>query len=544
MDELLANEASAAAGVARWESGGIVVTAVGLTDIGCHRQVNQDSLGNLVRLYADHTAELGLLFAIADGMGGHSRGEVASDLAMKNLFAHYYASDPHGEPQQALAQALLATNAAVHEAGRTVGGGNMGTTLTAALFRAGRLYVANIGDSRTYRLREGQSEQLTHDHSLIGEQVRSGILTEAQARQSNIRNVITRAVGYRPHVEADIFSYPLAIGDIILLCSDGLHGPVEDGELTQILSTHDLPVAVQQLIDLARERGGLDNITALAIRVDALPTTNADDPERTRTIATLPRLSDDVTVPFSTIEQTAPMPMPQPESAPPPSPNTGPADERATPATGTPPADELEQTDPDVTRRRKFPFWFGLLLPLLLLTLFVGAVVARGSLGTPSPPAATGPPTAPRPPNTTANTTSEPLLSATAAANTSPAANLAPAPAEPGGPASLVTIQGTVTLAGGLATTELTQYTVVLVARRPPGAPHEVLGAAPIVAAGPSYTYRLTLTRPVQPGVYQLEITKMGDTAMSAELQPAELVIASGQQQYQHDLTIVRLPGQ
>ena len=260
----------------RSASGNLTVTAAGQTDIGCERKINQDTLGNRVQQYADHTDDLGLLYAVADGMGGHVRGEVASAMAIDNLFALYYAADPTGDPAQTLARTMIDTNDAVFRAGPTEGA-RMGTTLTVALLRGDRLYVGNIGDSRTYRIRDRQIEQLSRDHSLIGEQVRSGLLSAEEARHSNIRNVITRALGYREEVEPDTFVFPVEPGDIILLCSDGLHGLVEDDELARVVGAKPLGVAIAELIDLARQRGGHDNITALAVRVETPGTPASDD---------------------------------------------------------------------------------------------------------------------------------------------------------------------------------------------------------------------------------------------------------------------------
>ncbi|MFN8512107.1 MAG: PP2C family serine/threonine-protein phosphatase [Chloroflexia bacterium] len=318
-------------------NGGMVATAFGLTDVGMQRSVNQDTLGNRVGQHAAQAPTLGLLYAVADGMGGHARGEVASALAIQHLFARYYSTEAGEDPRRGLERVLLETNAAVHQAGRDAGGASMGTTLTLALLRDGALYVGNIGDSRTYRVRNGQIEQLTHDHSLIGEQVRSGLLTENQARQSSIRNVITRAVGYREEVEPDVFTYPVMVGDIVLLCSDGLHSMVDSQELAQHLSTQPLGVAVPALIELAKQRGGPDNITALAVRIDGLAPA-ARSREDAVTVPMTPSLNDAVTKPFVRAEgeaagggdsgaatagavATAPMPHPPPpphRSAPPP----------------------------------------------------------------------------------------------------------------------------------------------------------------------------------------------------------------------------------
>lgn len=308
MDDTLANDASASVGVVQRAHGKVVVTAAGLTDIGRHRQVNQDALGNLAGHFADRHDTLGLLYAIADGMGGHSRGEIASDLAIKYFFSNYYASPVDQPAQAALSEALMRTNAAVHEAGKQVGGSNMGTTLTAALFRNDKLYIGNVGDSRTYRIRNGHIQQLTQDHSLIGEQVRSGLLSASQARQSNIRNVITRAVGYREEVRPDTFEFPVTAGETILLCSDGLHGLLEDQEIAEIITNNELEAAVKALVALSCDRGAPDNVTALAIRVDEAP----DDDQTIEITApnvVLPHLRDDETVPFPSLPATNAAPL-------------------------------------------------------------------------------------------------------------------------------------------------------------------------------------------------------------------------------------------
>jgi len=163
---------------------GLIVTAYGLTDIGCKRSVNQDTLGNRVGQFATVRDQHGLLYAVADGMGGHAHGEVASAIAIDTIFARYYAADPTEGVQRALDSALRAANVAVYEAGRAAGGGPMGTTLTAVVLRGRVVHVGNIGDSRTYLTRGGRIKQLSQDHSLVGEQLRRGLLTEEQARAS------------------------------------------------------------------------------------------------------------------------------------------------------------------------------------------------------------------------------------------------------------------------------------------------------------------------------------------------------------------------
>ncbi len=375
--------------------GGLAATAFGLSDIGCQRSVNQDTLGNRIDQFTARTSDLGLLYAIADGMGGHARGEIASALAIDELFARYYGADAGTEPRQVLAQVMIEANAAIYQAGRAAGGGTMGTTLTTVLLRDNILYVGNIGDSRTYLIRDGKIKQLSQDHSLIGEQVRSGVLTEAQARTSSIRNVITRAVGYRETVEPDTFAFTIQVGDILLLCSDGLHGLVENEELARALSTQSLAEATTGLVALARERGGPDNITALVVRIDQIgeaplvadgertTSTALLDPqdETTRPLPMIPpgntdeimsdpaantaTTSDAVTLPNPLVVNAAtsapPAVVAPPAAAPVPPPAAAPGEPPVTLA-------------PTAARQARAPIWLFVLIPLLLI-----AIVAAGA---------------------------------------------------------------------------------------------------------------------------------------------------------------------
>jgi serine/threonine protein phosphatase PrpC len=240
-----------------------------LTDVGLCRDHNEDCLGNQIEHYGDLVATRGYLFAVADGMGGHALGEVASQLAIDTLFDVYYHMDDPDLPF-ALSTAIEITNATVHQQAATQGT-NMGTTLTVALLHDSILVVANVGDSRIYRIRDGQALQLTRDHSLIAEHIRRGLLTEEQARYSHVRNVITRSIGHRPAVEIDISEMPIRPDDVILLCSDGLHGLIEGQDLVDTIEAYPLPVAAQAFIDLANSRGGIDNITCVLVRVLACP---------------------------------------------------------------------------------------------------------------------------------------------------------------------------------------------------------------------------------------------------------------------------------
>jgi PPM family protein phosphatase len=243
------------------------------TDVGRTRDHNEDSYGIGEGQSAEHFGEL---LVVCDGMGGHAAGEVASRVAVETILADYYA-DTDEERPAALEQAFNHANQQIYDSGR----GAMGTTGVAALLYHDALHIANVGDSRAYLIRDGEIRQLSRDHSFVSDQVAAGLITPEQARSSPHRNVITRALGYQSEVSVDLFRWPLQVGDIILLCSDGLHGLVTDQEIADIVAAHIPEEAIEQLIDLANERGGSDNITAAIARVDALdwdaqPVTEAD----------------------------------------------------------------------------------------------------------------------------------------------------------------------------------------------------------------------------------------------------------------------------
>lgn len=254
------------------------VRCTGETDIGLKREVNQDSFGMSDPAQSE---QLGQLLVVCDGMGGHEAGEIASRIGVETILEQYYQDTDHDRPV-ALEQAFFEANRRINEQGP----GNMGTTGVAALFLNNTLYVANVGDSRAYLIREGQMSQISRDHSLVAEQVAAGIVSAEQARHLNYRNMITRALGYRAEVQVDIFTIPLQEGDIVLLSSDGLHGLVEDDEIAQIVLTSKPEQAIRRLISTANDRGGVDNITVALGIVDALdpqsPRTGTDDlPETT-----------------------------------------------------------------------------------------------------------------------------------------------------------------------------------------------------------------------------------------------------------------------
>jgi PPM family protein phosphatase len=242
--------------------GAMQVRFRGRTDVGKTRDHNEDDYG-----YGEgaQVERFGALLVVCDGMGGHAAGEVASHLGVETIIAAYY-GDPAENRTEALRQAFEQANARIHSEGR----GSMGTTGVAALLHHDALHVANVGDSRGYLIRGGELRQITRDHSLVSEQVAAGVITPEQARSLYYRNVITRALGYQPEVAVDLFRWPLQPGDVVVLCSDGLHGLVTDEEIAQIASSEPLDDAVERLVDLANERGGSDNITVLIAHVDGL----------------------------------------------------------------------------------------------------------------------------------------------------------------------------------------------------------------------------------------------------------------------------------
>ena len=201
------------------------------------------------------------LFAVADGLGGHQAGEIASSLAIETLLA----AAPRQADAKALGRAARRANAAVIEAAKTGRGrSGMGTTLTAAMIDGTKIAVAHVGDSRAYLLHLGTLEQLTEDHSMVADLVRQGRLSAEEARTHPNRSVITRALGSDPDMLADTFEVEASPGDRLLLATDGLTGLVEDADIERMLgSAHTPAEAVDTLIDAALSAGGHDNITVV-----------------------------------------------------------------------------------------------------------------------------------------------------------------------------------------------------------------------------------------------------------------------------------------
>ena len=224
------------------------------SDLGRQRQGNEDNF--FVRAP---------LFVVADGMGGAQAGEVASEMAVESFDGGL----PDGSPAEGLVQVIEGANRRIHDRSRAESQrAGMGTTVTAAYVGEEDVTIAHVGDSRAYLLREGQLIRLTRDHSLVGELVARGKLTEEQAETHPQRSVITRALGPEPDVQVDVDNYPARAGDVFMVCSDGLTSMVPEARVTAILTDADaLESAGRELIAAANDAGGRDNITVILFRL-------------------------------------------------------------------------------------------------------------------------------------------------------------------------------------------------------------------------------------------------------------------------------------
>jgi serine/threonine protein phosphatase PrpC len=249
------------------------------TDIGCVRGNNEDSFG--------YDAELHL-YVVCDGMGGSAAGEVASGMAVRSLIESFESQtiSPNGfspdqagstEEQLPIEKRLMRS---IHQANRSVREAadanpelhSMGTTLVCACLDGPRIVIGNVGDSRAYLIRNGVCTQITLDHSLLDEQLRQGLITPAMAEASHLKSVITRAIGAADAVEPDLFAAELNLNDMFLLTSDGLTRYAEPQDIAQAASPEvELTAICQSLIDHAIQRGGVDNITCMMLRVVEKP---------------------------------------------------------------------------------------------------------------------------------------------------------------------------------------------------------------------------------------------------------------------------------
>lgn len=244
------------------------------SDRGLLRANNEDAV------FADPALGLAIL---ADGMGGYQAGEVASDMAIRRLaedFGGYVrsclaAASGEAPDVEAMAQQLVgeivATNSAIFNLALSLPEyAGMGTTLVLAWFYNNRMLVAHVGDSRLYRLRDGRLEQLTRDHSLIQEQLDSGMIDPDEALHAECRGLLTRALGAEPRVAVDVADHAVLPGDLILLCSDGLNEMLDDHAIGELLGAggDNLPKLAEDLVRQANDRGGRDNVSVIVVQVE------------------------------------------------------------------------------------------------------------------------------------------------------------------------------------------------------------------------------------------------------------------------------------
>jgi protein phosphatase len=250
-----------------------VLEIVRLSDVGQRRDHNEDAVAS--------DAEIGLV-VLADGMGGYKAGEVASEIAILTIVAELKEAMSGIESGQTdaatgmqaeshlVTDAVAKANESIYSVSQTQPQcAGMGTTLVAGLFTNNKLLVGHIGDSRMYRLRGEELLQITEDHSLLQEQINSGLITPEQAKFSSNKNLVTRALGIDPTVELELHEHDVEVNDLYLLCSDGLSDLVEDEDirLTLITLNANLELAANQLIQMANDNGGRDNISVILARV-------------------------------------------------------------------------------------------------------------------------------------------------------------------------------------------------------------------------------------------------------------------------------------
>jgi len=244
----------------------MALISAGSTDIGLKRKTNQDAL---------YLSDELKLYMVADGMGGHNGGDIASQMAVTK-FPHEFIKNTHLPPTEQIKTSFINTNQAIksyaNQHPELIG---MGTTIVNLYFDGPTLYIGNIGDSRAYLFSQQKIYQLTRDHSLVQEKLNYGVYNREQALLDQQKNVLVKTVGFEDHTTPDIFNYKIIKHDLFLICSDGLHGKVSDEDILFLskeclrdpatATKENLQNFVAQLIELANSNGGQDNITAIAV---------------------------------------------------------------------------------------------------------------------------------------------------------------------------------------------------------------------------------------------------------------------------------------
>jgi len=243
---------------------------VQFSDTGKVRKRNEDYLGYVVPASLAQVRTQGWLFALADGVSGHERGEVASRTAVETVLAGFRGVPGRGVHTALLPRLVQAANVRVYDAGLKLkhSGATMATTIVLCAVRFDRAVVAHVGDSRCYLIRRGRATTMTRDHTVANEQVRKGELTENEAAELPTRHVLSRSLGNTLVVGVDTSEHQVHARDVLMLCSDGLHNAVPAREMARIVShADDLGVAAQDLVALANQRDGSDNISIQLIRI-------------------------------------------------------------------------------------------------------------------------------------------------------------------------------------------------------------------------------------------------------------------------------------
>jgi PPM family protein phosphatase len=246
------------------------VTVACKTDLGRVRENNEDKFEYFVPEEEALLASRGQTFLVCDGMGGHAAGQIASELAAKT-FIDVYLHHPSSDPTTAMVAGVVAANRFVVDVGRSVPARRgMGTTLSALILLQDQAYTVQVGDSRVYRLRNGELLMLTHDHTWVDEAIRNGMMTPEEGEVHPYKHVLTRAIGSEGDVVPDVEAQDLKTGDLFLICSDGLINHVSDDVIAETLRTNTPSAAAWKLVGQALQGGGSDNTTVLIVRVDDL----------------------------------------------------------------------------------------------------------------------------------------------------------------------------------------------------------------------------------------------------------------------------------
>jgi protein phosphatase len=245
------------------------VELASLTDVGCHRENNEDSYSYWEPEDDAAFAKLGRLAIVADGMGGHEGGQIASQTAVKT-FTKAYADSPGPDPQARLLSALNEAHLGIQKQARENPRlSSMGTTCTALALVNSQVYFVHVGDSRLYLVREGKLRILTRDHTLVARLIDKGVIRPDQAQDHPQKHVLTSALGVPEDMDIDYSPEPLPLqkGDVLMICTDGLWGQLDSGEIEQALASQSPKAACHALVQLAKDRGGPDNITLQVLRI-------------------------------------------------------------------------------------------------------------------------------------------------------------------------------------------------------------------------------------------------------------------------------------